>query len=391
MTIEYRFTPHEEQFRAEVREFFQRELPTSHWRLQNDRDEESPEQQRFNSAFMRRLAQRGWLTLAWPEHFGGLGAGHMQQLIFNEESGYAHAPESRISVQMAGPTIMRHGTEAQKGRHLAAIAAADEIWCQGFSEPGAGSDLASLETRAVRDGDDYVVNGEKIWNSYGHIADWCQLLVRTDADAPKHKGISFLLLDMRSPGVSVRPLVNMLGSHVFNSIHLEDVRIPRANLLGEEHRGWYVATSTLDFERSGIGRIAWGRRVLEELIAAARDAGPRHNARGRHQLANLWIAAETARLLAYRVTWLQSQGQTPNYEASMSKLFISEVVTEISRVGVNRLGLSGGLRRGSAAAPPLSGALPEAYMAATSFSVAAGSSEIQRNIIATRGLGLPRS
>ena len=292
---------------------------------------------------------------------------------------------------MAAPTIMLHGTEAQKQRHLGAIAAADELWCQGFSETGAGSDLASLQTRAARDGDDVVVNGQKIWNSHGHTADRCELLVRTDPDAPKHKGISFLLLDMRSPGVSVRPLVNMLGSHVFNEICLEDVRIPRANLIGEQNRGWYAATSTLDFERSGIGRISWGRRMLEELVAEARTSGPRYRARRRSQLAELWIRAETARLLAYRVTWLQSRDQTPNYEASMSKLLISEVVTEVSRAGVNQLRAAGALRRGSAGAPPLFGALPEAYMAATSFSVATGSSEIQRNIIATRGLGLPRS
>ena len=401
MSPQYRFSDDELRFQGEVRAFFARELPADHWRLQNDRDDESPEREAFNRDFLRRLAARGWLTLHWPVEYGGGGAGQMRQLIYNEEAGYAHAPTDRIGLGMAGPTLMQHGTEAQKQRHLPAIAAAEEIWCQGFSEPDAGSDLASLQTRAVRDGDDYVVNGEKIWTSFGHTADWCELLVRTDPAAPKHKGISFLLLDMTSPGVTVRPLVNMLGSHTFNAIHLEDVRVPRANLVGEENRGWYVATTTLDFERSGIGRIAWGRRMLEALVDYARgagigtDSGPgggnaRVSAAHRGELAELWLSAEIARLLAYRVAWLQSQGRTPNYEASMSKLFISEVVTAITRAGANMLGPAGLLRRGSAGCPALFGAMPEAYMAGTSFSVAGGTSEIQRNIIATRGLGLPR-
>ena len=244
--------------------------------------------------------------------------------------------------------------------------------------------------RAVLDGDDYVLNGQKIWNSGGHLADWCMMLVRTDPDAPKHRGISFLLMDMKSPGVTVRPLVNMLGSHAFNEIFLEDVRVPRSNLVGEENRGWYVATTTLDYERSGIARIAWGHRVLQEMVAYVRGQKLLRTPARRARLADLWISSETSRLLAYRVTWLQSQEHVPNHEASMSKLFGSEVQTAITREGVNMLGPAGALRRGSGGNPPLFGAMPDAYMGVTTFTIAAGTSEIQRNIIATRGLGMPR-
>ena len=391
MTVEYRFSPEEEQFRGEVRALFQAELPADYWRMQNDRDTVTAEDSAFNAQFVHKLADRGWLTMHWPKEHGGMGASPIQQLIYNEESGYFKAPGAGMAVQMAGPSIMHHGTEAQKDTHLAAIAKGDEIWCQGFSEPGSGSDLASLQTRAVLDGDDYVINGQKIWNSGGHLADWCMLLVRTDPDAPKHRGISFLLMDMKSPGITVRPLTNMLGSHAFNEIFLEDVRVPRSNLVGEENRGWYVATTTLDYERSGIARIAWGGRVLEDMAAYIREHEELRTPRIRNQLADLWIASETSRLLAYRVTWLQSKNQIPNYEASMSKVFGSEVQTEITRMGVNMIGLTGQLRRGSAGDPPFWGAMPDAYMGISSYTIAAGTSEIMRNIIATRGLGLPRN
>ncbi len=395
MPMDHTFTAEEEAFRVELRQFLADELPAGYWRLQNDREQSLEGSREFNHAFVKKLAQRGWLTMHWPAEYGGLAAGHMQQLIFNEEMSYHMAPGGGMAVQMAGPSIMHHGTDAQKTQHLDAIAAGNEVWCQGFSEPGSGSDLDSLQTRAVRDGDDYVINGQKIWTSGAHNADWCMLLVRTDPDAPKHRGISYLLMDMKSPGVQVRPLINILGSHAFNEIFLEDVRIPRSNLVGDENRGWYVATTTLDYERSGIARIMWGKRMLEEMIAhVGRNNGVNGNgvsAQLRHQLADLWIATQTAKLLAYRVTWLQSRGEVPNYEASMSKLFSSETQQTIARVGVGMLGLSGGLRRGSAGDPKLLGSMAEAYMATLSYTIAAGTSEVQRNIMATRGLGLPRS
>ena len=393
MSLDFHFTAEQQAFRGDLRGFLQQELPPDWWRLQNDREQARPGAADFDAAFRKKLAARGWLTLHWPRAYGGLEASVVQQMIFKEEMGYAMAPGGGMAVQMAGPTLMHWGTEEQKSQHLSAIASGDEIWCQGFSEPAAGSDLASLQMRAVRDGDDFVVNGQKIWTSGAHRADWCLLLVRTDVDAPKHKGISYLLLDMRSPGVQVRPLINMLGSHAFNELFLEDVRIPRANLVGEENRGWYVATTTLDFERSGIERVAWGRRILEEMVRwAATRAGA--DAPLRQRLAELWIETEIATLLAYRVAWLQESGQVPNYEASMSKLFGSETQQRITAAGIAMLGAAGALWRGSpypGGEPPLHGALAEASMATLSYTIAAGTSEVQRNIIATRGLGLPRS
>ena len=390
MGMNYAFTVEEEAFRDDLRQFLAQEFPPDHWRLQNDREEGAEGTPEFQRAFSKKLAARGWLTMHWPKQYGGLEASHMQQMIFTAEMNYAMAPNGGMGVWMAGPTLMHHGNEAQKAKHLAAIASGDEVWCQGFSEPGSGSDLASLQARAVLDGDDYVVNGQKIWTSGAHTADWCMLLVRTDPDAPKHRGISYLLMDMKSPGVQLRPLINMLGSHAFNELFLEDVRIPRANLVGEEHRGWYVATTTLDFERSGIGRIMWGQRLLEEMRAYIQEHSAVRTPTLRAKITDCWIGVELAKLLAYRVTWQQQQETVPNYEASMSKMFGSQALQQIAQVGVNMVGPWGALRRDSPGDPVLYGALAEAYMATLSYTIAGGTSEIQRNIIATRGLGMPR-
>jgi len=230
MAIEFKFTPEEEAFRQEIREYLREELPADHWRLQSDRETEGSQYADASRRFVKKLAARGWLTMHWPEEYGGRGASVMQQVIYNEETGYHAAPTgvgTLMAVSMAGPTLMHWGSEELKQEHLPAIAAGDEVWCQGFSEPGSGSDLASLQTRAVRDGDDYVVNGQKIWTSGAHTADWCMLLVRTDPEARKHKGISYLLMDMRSPGITVKPIINMLDAHAFNEMWMEDVRVPR--------------------------------------------------------------------------------------------------------------------------------------------------------------------
>jgi alkylation response protein AidB-like acyl-CoA dehydrogenase len=289
---------------------------------------------------------------------------------------------------------MVHGTEEQKREFLPPIARGDVVWCQLFSEPGSGSDLASLQTRAVADGDDFVVNGQKIWTSGAHHSDWAILLARTDPDAPKHRGITYFLVDMKSPGVEVRPLVNMLNGHAFNEVFLENVRIPRRNVVGEINRGWYVGATTLDFERSGIGRFAGSRRQLEEMTGFARqtphNGGTLIDVPGiRFALADRTIETTVGRDLAYRVAWMQSAGKIPNYEASMVKLYGSELQQRIAATAMQMLGLSGQLLEGSPRAP-LDGRIPAGYMASMSSTIAAGTSEIQRNIIATRGLGLPR-
>ena len=271
--MEFRFTAEEEAFRQEIRSFLRRELPAD-WAARAGSGalgEDAEDQWQFLRAFQRKLADRGWLTQGWPREHGGLAAGVMMQVIYNEEMSYHRAPtQIGVGPDRVGPTIILYGTDEQKARHLPGIANAETVWCQGFSEPEAGSDLASLQTRAQADGDSFVLNGQKIWTSLAHQADWCILLARTDQEAPKHKGISYFLLNMKTPGVTVRPLVDMTGRHTFNELFMEDARVPRDCLVGELNRGWYIAAATLDFERSGINRVVAGFRAYEELLEYAR-------------------------------------------------------------------------------------------------------------------------
>jgi alkylation response protein AidB-like acyl-CoA dehydrogenase len=385
--MDFRFSPEDEAFRSEVRAFVRAELP--------EQRPEGADGWRFVRSFIKRLSERGWLTLAWPKEWGGGAASHMRQLVFNEEMAYWEAPVNDLGVDRVGPTIMLHGTEDQKQRFLPPIVRGEVMWCQGFSEPNAGSDLASLQTRAVDDGDSFVVNGSKIWTSMAQFADWMILLARTDPEAPKHRGISFFLLDMALPGVTVRPLVDMLGRHAFNEVFFDNVRVPRDCLVGEQNRGWYVATTTLDFERSGIQRVIGGRKTCDALIACAAEqvsAGTTRPAYAamRHRLADLVISYDVGKMLAYRVAWLQSQGQVPNYEASASKMYGSELAQRMARTGMELLSLGGQLAPGSPWAP-LQGKIEALYLSSAALTVAAGTSEINRGIIATRGLGLPRA
>jgi alkylation response protein AidB-like acyl-CoA dehydrogenase len=385
--LDFRFTPEQEAFRSEVRDFVARE-----WRggaatsiADPDGDADWAQQQEFRKA----LSRKGWLTRAWPSQWGGQDADQVDQAIYREEMALAGAPDADQGVDRVGPSLMLFGNEEQKQRYLPRISRAEIFWCQGFSEPGSGSDLASLQTRAVLDGDSYVVNGQKIWTSNAHRADWVFLLARTDPDAPKHRGISFFLVDMRSPGITVQPLINMAGNHGFNQVFFDNVRVPRQNLVGEENRGWYIAATTLDFERSGINRIAGAVRVLEGLVDHVRKTPSLRSDAIRNRLAELKIEFDLGRMLAYRVAWMQSRKLIPNYEASMSKLFGSEVQQRLANFAINALGLRGQLSSGSAWAP-LGGQPEHYYLSTVSLTIAAGTSEVQRNIIATRGLGLPR-
>jgi 3-oxocholest-4-en-26-oyl-CoA dehydrogenase alpha subunit len=393
--MDFRFTPEEEAFRREVRGFLRAELPPG-WKVCNDREGESDAEFALGQRLSKRLGERGWLTLAWPKEYGGRAASPMTQLVYNEELASAGAPLGfGFGPNLVGPTLMVWGTEEQKRRHLGAIARSEMFWCQGFSEPGAGSDLASLQTRAVAEGDDYVINGQKIWTSEGHHGDWMIVLARTDPDAPKHRGISYFLVDMHMPGISVQPLVNLMNGHAFNQVFLDNVRVPRANLVGEENRGWYVATTTLDFERSGISRVTWARRQLEDVIevlnqASASSSDGSARSRARLALAELTIELEIARLLCYRIAYLQGKGEVPTYESSMAKLYGTEVIYRFANAAVGLLGLAGQLEPGSRWSA-LQGRIERTYLASVSYTVAGGTSEIQRGVIATRGLGLPRS
>jgi len=389
---DFRFTPDEEAFRDEVAGFLRAELPADSQRSVYEEVSDAD----ASKAFTDKLARKGWLAPAWPTEYGGLGLSHMKQMIYNEAMAYHRAPlgQTWCGVGLVGPTLMVYGSEEQKQEHLGAILRNEVWWAQGFSEPNSGSDLASLQTRAVIDGDDFVVNGSKIWTSGAQYAQKVILLTRTDPEAPKHKGISFLLADIDSPGFRVQPLVDMSGHAPFNQMFFEDVRIPRRNMVGEMNRGWYMAATTLDFERSGVDRAASLRRSLEEVVAHLHG----HRVHGRPALEDwqtratltqLKIEIDVARWIAYQVASLQAQGKIPNYEASMSKLFASEVGQRFARALMEIYDLQAQLRPEDPRAT-LGGLPPMFYMTTVPSTIAAGSSEIQRNIIATRGLGLPR-
>jgi 3-oxocholest-4-en-26-oyl-CoA dehydrogenase alpha subunit len=381
-----------EGFRGEVRDFIAKELPPEEERLRRG-DEGGfaslKEEYDYVMGFQKKLSERKWLAMAWPEEYGGGGASHMRQLVYNEEMAYHGAPSMNMGIAWVGPSLMLYGTEEQKQRFIPRITSADDWWCTLYSEPEAGSDLAALQSRAVKDGDEWVINGQKIWTSGGHLADWGWLAARTDPDAPKHKGITMFVVDMKSPGVTVRPLINIADRHGFNEVFFEDVRVPANQVVGEVNRGWYHMAVALDFERSGIQAFAGGRRSVERLVELAKSeprlVEQRQNIR--HELADRSLEVQVGTFLAYRVATMQAQGMVPNHEASASKLFGSEMSQRIARTGMNLLGMTGQLRDGSK--HQLHDQATN-YLQAVSSTIAAGTSEIQRGIIATRGLGLPR-
>ena len=382
-------TKDEAAFRDEVRAFLAEHLPENlrqAGRLTTsvftDRD--------FNIPWHKILHAKGWVAPAWPVEYGGTGWSATQRYIWSEETARADCVRLMpFGLAMVGPVIYTFGTPEQKAHFLPRILSGEDWWCQGYSEPGAGSDLAGIQTRAVRDGDDYVVNGSKIWTTGAHHADWCFMVVRTDPDRPKHRGISFLLVDMKSPGVAVQPIINMAGYHEFNQVFFEDVRVPVANRVGEENNGWYVAMTLLDFERSSVASVASNQRLLTLIRQAMRDRSGLRSAVARNRLADLWVANETARLLSYRVAWLQDQGKVPNYEASVIKVLATELAQRIATFAVNLLGLEATLEPDSPHAFAR-GQVEKGYLNLVAPTIYSGSSEVQRNIIATRGLGLPR-
>ena len=390
--MEFAFSAEDDAFRRELTEFIRQER-SSEW---DDADRGSDDASWTATKQMRqKLADRGWLTMHWPEEYGGQKASPVRSAVFNDEMTYYRAPgRDNFGVRMMGATLMMHGSEEQKSLHLPPVARGEVQWCQGYSEPETGSDLASLNTRAVRDGDEFVINGSKIWTSMAHRGDWIMLLARTDTDAPKHRGISFFLVDMKTPGIQVRPIVNMAGRHDFNQVIFDNVRVPAGNLVGEENRGWYVAVTLLDFERSGIDYSANGRRLLDDTWRYAADTKRNGQVLAqvpwvRNQMADRYIECEVARLIAYNVAFMQGEGLVPNKEASMSKVFGSETVQRVTKTCMEVLGMYGFLNRRDKWAP-LQGRIQENWMMSFSGTIAAGTSEIQRNVIANRGLGLPR-
>ena len=390
--MDFRFESVDEDFRSEIIDFVDKKLPWE-W-SQEDLDPEDEKDSVLVRQFKKQLGEKGWLTMAWPEEYGGQSASHMRQVVFNEEMAYRGIPAGDAGIRMVGPILMLYGTEEQKKEFLPKIAGAEINWSQGYSEPDSGSDLASLQTRAVEDGDDFVVTGSKIWNSAHADSDWMFMLARTDPDAPKHRGISFLLTELDgTEGVTVEKIPMMWDAYR-GLVTFDNVRVPKKNLVGEQDRGWYVGAALLDFERSGVDRPARAKRVLEDLVEFCKE----NKKNGRlladnpviiNELSQLAVQIEAVRLMCYNVAWMQSQDMIPNKEASITKAYGTEMLNRLYGLGVKIMGPFGQLDPGSKWAP-LSGRIENAYLRSFGGMVAAGTSEIQRNVIATRGLGLPR-
>ena len=391
--MRFDFTPEESDFRRKLSAFLDGALPAD-WH--GPADESRDDHWALNQQIKKGLADRGWFVMSWPTEYGGADSSSMMNTIFAEEMAYRRAPgHDRFGTRMLGPTLMRFGSDSQRAEHLGAIARGEVQWCQGYSEPNSGSDLASLQTRAVLDGDNFIVNGAKIWTSLAHRADMMFMLVRTDPDAAPHKGISLLLVDMKTPGIQVLPIINMAGVHSFNQVVFDDVRVPQANLVGDLNDGWRVGMTVLNFERSGIDYAAWARAALEELVDYVKNddslvSTVKTDPEVRGKLASLNTEIEAARLLCYDVAWRQGQGEVPSAEASISKVAGTEIYAKVLDYGTELLGMYGALEPGSEQAE-LQGNFLKMRLFATSGPILAGTNEIQKNIIAQRGLNLPRA
>jgi alkylation response protein AidB-like acyl-CoA dehydrogenase len=346
-----------------------------------------------------RVCRAGWTALSWPVEFGGKGLSLIRQAIFHEQYARSGAPLplNAIAHDILGPTLILHGTPEQQRRFLPKIQSNEEIWCQGYSEPAAGSDLASLQTRAIREGAHYRVRGQKIWTSFADIADWCFLLARTDADAKKHRGISFLLVDMKSPGITVRPIRQMHGDAEFNEVFFDDVLVPAANLVGAENQGWHIAMQAASFERS-VYFLPRLLRMQSELIALAALAGKRHYLGTplaeepliRERLSRSFIDVYLLRLQAYRMLERSIRHEAPGPESSFIKLLWSESHQRLLDLGMDVLREDAQLGPQEAVAGSSGRSWQRDYLSSRAETILAGTSEIQRNIIAERVLGLPR-
>ncbi len=393
--MDFHFSAQEEAFRQDVRAWLAANMPPSHT---SDAFEERSADERFDLhlAWQKQLHTGNWVGIHWPKAYGGRGATILEQVIYAEEMGRAHAPgiANGLGVMLVGPTLIHWGTEEQKQRFIPKILSADEIWCQGYSEPGSGSDLASLQTRAVEDGDVFVINGQKVWTSYAHRADWCILLVRTDPHAPKHQGITYLLVDMKTPGITVRPLVQITGDAEFNEVFFEDVRVPKTNIVGELNRGWQVAVTTLMFERANIGMGFQLEPVMRQLIDLSKrmsyNGSPAWNDGGvRQRLMQLLIEVQALKYSGYRQLTRQLRGALPGPEGSIAKLAGSDLSLRIAQFAMELLGPYSQLALGAAHSLD-NGKWSRRALSSRLMTIAGGTSEIQRGIIGDRVLGFPK-
>jgi len=387
--MEFDFTEEEKGLLAQVRDFFKKEitpeLVTESRRLGVIYG--GPEARKF----IRKFAARGWLVPNWPKEYGGLGASEMVTYMIKEEMAYAGIPSIFVGAYMSGPTIMRYGSEELKKEFLPRLAGGEIEFALGYTEPQAGSDLVALSIKAEDKGDYFLVNGQKTFNTHCHIADYHWLAARTDQDAPKHKGISMIIVDLKSPGITIRPMITMAGWQT-NEVFYDNVEVPKKNLVGEKNKGFYYLMAALDFERM----VALGayRHLFEDIVSYARETyvGGKPLAKNpliRQKLAQMAIEIEANKLLYYQLAYLLDKGSIPDYQSSMEKLFATEVMQHITQTGMEVLNLFGQLKEDSKWAP-LAGRVEHFHRWSVVETIYAGTSEIQRNIIAQRGLGLPR-
>ena len=368
-------SPAEEEFRDTLRAW----IADNHPGKEPEGDEASFA---FRRDWQRKLNERGWAGLTWPEEFGGSGATQIEQAILFEEFARARAPQlaNVLGLTMGGPTVIAHGTDEQKARFLAPILSADEIWCQGFSEPESGSDLASLKTRAVLDGDAYVITGQKVWTTFAHHSKWCMLLARTNPDAPKHRGLTYFLMDMEQPGVDIRPLVQITGEAEFNELFIEEARIPVENVVGGVDNGWRVAITTLMHERAGLA-FALQARVQVALSELADELKGTTDPLVRQRFAQIAIEAQVLRLLAYRGLTSTMQGGEPGPEGSLGKWMWADINQALTTLAMDAKG---------PAAQLVDDTWTYRFLRARANSIEGGTTEILKNIVAERVLGLPR-
>jgi alkylation response protein AidB-like acyl-CoA dehydrogenase len=395
--MDFTYSPQDEAFRREFRSWLEANLPQGHKGDAGEMlHEESREDWQRRLEWHRKMHAGGWVGISWPKEYGGRGASFIQQLIYQEELARVNPPMlvNGLGIMLVGPTIMQWGTEEQKKRYIPKILSADEIWCQGYSEPNSGSDVASLQTRAIEEGDYFIVNGQKVWTSDAHHADWCILLVRTDPDAPKHKGISYILVDMHSPGVTVRPLVQITGDANFNEVFFEDVKVPRNNLIGEKNQGWQVAITTLMFERSGIGggRDLLGQvKELKQLAQQVRYNGGSawENSDVRQRISQFACEAQAIKYTGYRQITRRLKGLPPGPEGSILKLCTSELNLRMNKFAMELLGPYSQMEYKAPFAFDR-GKWSYRMLASRALTIAGGTSEIQHNIIGERVLTLPK-
>jgi alkylation response protein AidB-like acyl-CoA dehydrogenase len=387
-------TPEEAAFRKELRAWLAETLPTLPERPPDEADDWVARRE-YDLGWQRRLFDAGYAGISWPVEHGGRGASPSEELIFLEETERVGAPYvgcAFVATLHAGPTIAAEGTDEQRARYLPGILRGDHVWCQGFSEPGAGSDLASLRTRAVRDGDDYVVSGHKIWTSHAQVADHCELLVRTDPEAPKHKGITWLVMDMRSPGIELQPLRTLTGVSEFNEMFLDEVRIPVANRVGDENDGWRVAMVTFSFERGTafVSELRASMRLADDLRAVARRTGAWDDGSVRRELAIVRAELDAQWALTRRNVSKAQRGGVVGVGGSVFKLAYHHTRSRLGEVGLRVLGRAGLALDDPAGLSPAGLDHVEQRLYALSLSIAAGTEQIQRNIVAERLLGLPK-